>query len=173
MDVTRIFSNNMVSLAENLVDCGFDVNTLLGKGMSPLFMAVYNGHCSMAEFLLRSGADPSLGLADGSLDPLYVAVSIDNAVIVRELLLHGVDLTRRYLPWGCSILSVAFQHASHDLIKLLINSGTLICSGDIRYVLVNDLIDTHRDHLLEVISSGLYDSSITYHLLSIFWEIIS
>ena len=59
-----------------LVECGVNVNEVSGaEHISPLVMAIFNGHYDVAAYLLDHGADPNITTIQG-LAPLYATVDV-------------------------------------------------------------------------------------------------
>jgi ankyrin repeat protein len=54
---------------------GVDVNEVNGDKISPLVMAITNGHLTLAKYLLDHGADPNLATVSG-LAALYAAIDV-------------------------------------------------------------------------------------------------
>ena len=109
-----------------LVESGADVNRFNGsENLSPMVMAISNGHFDIAKVLLDHGADPNLATNQG-LTPLYGALDVQwsphawypEPVVEQEqvsylelmqaLLAHGanVNAALRSKPW--------FRTTSHD-----------------------------------------------------------
>jgi ankyrin repeat protein len=66
----RALANDQTAIAELLVRCGADGNTLYADGCSELHRQAWVGRCRAVEFLLRSGASPTIVVSDSG-HPLF------------------------------------------------------------------------------------------------------
>ena len=125
----RAAQQNDKAVVESLLDseserCDVGKPVRAHDGMSPLFIATYQGHASIVEVLLqRSGGDGPDQATDGGDTPLSAAANSGRADIVRLLLDWGafasptpgipplyiaareghVHVVRLLLDWGCDV----------------------------------------------------------------------
>lgn len=85
--VNQILQNNPESINQ--------VKQVRGNDLTPLMVAVFNGHVSIVRMLLEKGADANASLFGGKATLLHEAASLGNAEIVRLLVRHGADKTIR------------------------------------------------------------------------------
>jgi ankyrin repeat protein len=68
--------DGQMEAVRTLVDGGADINEVSGsEKMSPLVMAISNGHFNIGKYLLDHGADPKIADVNG-LTPLYAAIDV-------------------------------------------------------------------------------------------------
>lgn len=75
----------------SLVARGEDVNEAHGDGMTALHWAARNGDASLADFLLRAGADVGAGTRIGAYTPLHLAAQAGAGEVAELLLAAGAD----------------------------------------------------------------------------------
>jgi ankyrin repeat protein len=95
-----------VECAQILLDAGARINTADPDGISPMLIAIINGHYDVAGFLLNKGADPNLADNTGRT-ALYSAVDF-----------NSVPVSNRPAP-----KVIDNQMSSLELIKLLLDKG--------------------------------------------------
>jgi ankyrin repeat protein len=88
-----------------LINAGADVNFKNRKGKTALFNACEHGDEQVAILLLKSGADPNVGMPT----PLWLAARAGLTNLVKELCYHGADINVR-----CGIESPLELAAIHN-----------------------------------------------------------
>ena len=94
-------------------------------------IACTEGNKSMAETLLKAGADPNVAFS-GRVTPLLLAVQGQHKDCVKLLLAHGADVNQSG-PMGIYPLAAAAAENYLELAKLLLASGAQVyqeMSGD-------------------------------------------
>ncbi|MBK1826025.1 ankyrin repeat domain-containing protein [Haloferula rosea] len=134
-----------LELVEKLAELGADPNArasrgnggggnLKTKGATPFFMACWTGDLPLMKALLKAGADPTLGNADGS-SPLLAACGLgvpapgeepsseDDAIAAASLLLElGADINE-IDKRGETVMHCAAYKSSPGLIRFLDKNG--------------------------------------------------
>lgn len=105
-----------------LMDHGFDVNQTTEVTGDALVGAAVTGDVSLADFLLRNGADPKNGNFYGEWEALVWAIAGDNrsTEMVRLLLDHGAEIR------GGGALIAAAEHGNLDATRLLVERGAVL-----------------------------------------------
>ena len=102
---------------------GLDLESACGKGLSPLSIALDNGHIPVAQLLLEHGADPNG--AGGA--PLFYAASTGNLPAIRTLLrIPGIVLNppiQRTTNVCCFALAMVAEKGHFEVVKILANAG--------------------------------------------------
>lgn len=99
------------------------VNTFAADGFTPLILAAFFGHQTVAEVLLSRGADVNLPATDemGSR-PLHSAVASRHLAIVESLLKAGADVNVRQRD-GFTPLHLAAEIGQLEMARLLLQHG--------------------------------------------------
>lgn len=112
-----------------------------------LHAACFHGHWQLCEFLIESGADVNLPLANTGETPLHAALCKQGQprynLVVRVLLAHGADPNRTTLPGvetgafmrdcrtqGETALHRAAAFADEEVIQLLLDAGAVVDAKD-------------------------------------------
>ena len=108
-----------------LLEHGADVNAWnVGRDVTPLLVAVFEGQQAAVEALLKAGADPNVRSSEGDT-PLRTCVEMGNVGMASILL--GAGATRAINDWGGLTGYTALGHAADRLdlpmIKLLLDAG--------------------------------------------------
>jgi len=108
-----------------LLEHGADVNAWnVGRDVTPLLVAVFEGQQAAVEALLKVGADPNVCSSEGDT-PLRACAGAGNLGIATLLL--GAGATRTINDWGGLTGYTALGHAARRLdlpmIKLLLDAG--------------------------------------------------
>lgn len=133
-----------VNQVQALLDEGPRINAMSSDG-TPLFLAASNEHDDVVWALLRQGADPDRGRADGTT-PLMAAASTGNERVVDMLLAGGANVDARN-DNGDTALSYAALNSQLVVTKRLLRAGADVDvvneSGEsllMRVVARNDLL---------------------------------
>tara|TARA_B110000208_G_scaffold100171_1_gene124932 strand:- start:72 stop:1823 length:1752 start_codon:yes stop_codon:yes gene_type:complete len=126
-------SDNTVGLARwlsrgvdpNMVDADGD-SMPENKGAPLLYIAARQGHVSMIDALLRSGATVDLATADGGRTPLFIAAQNGHTAAVVKLLAAGADVNKATAKHGCTPLWAAAQKGHLTVVTKLIAAGALV-----------------------------------------------
>ena len=105
-------------LVNELLNNGSNPNAII-QGAIPLLPAIENGDVEIVRALLEAGADPNLNRA--SL--LKSAACVGNAEIIKLLIEHGCDTSRRTHPSSSSALNDAARRGHLEAIRVLLNAG--------------------------------------------------
>lgn len=85
-----------IDIAEYLITCGIDINSVKAGGLMPLHMASIFGRTDMVKFLVKRGANLNIRSKDGGT-PLHFAVASRNSEIADFLRLSGAkDIPREF-----------------------------------------------------------------------------
>jgi ankyrin repeat protein len=99
-------------------------NEFAADGFTPLGLASFFAHPTVARVLLASGADPSQAAHNGTrVAPLHSAVAGGSVEIVRELLAHGADVHARQEGGFTPLHNAAFEGVE-EMILLLLAHGS-------------------------------------------------
>lgn len=107
----------MPGLALMALDAGTDPNAINSVGVTPLILAIREGHEDLVELLLKRGAAPNLYGAYG-YTPLMWAVSANRMEAVKLLLKHGANPAAK-APDGRNALDLARQLKRGSYIAVL------------------------------------------------------
>lgn len=100
------------------LDAGADIEEQQ-KGVTPLFLAVSNGHPEAAELLIDRGADVNHESALGL--PITVAVLKNSVDLIRLLITHGADPNAA--ARGEHMLHFAVANGCLDCVEVLVEAG--------------------------------------------------
>ena len=92
IDLADAITKGNTNRMQQLIDGGADVNYLGQDDMRPLFWALAKQNISGFKFLLDHGADPNIVTKHPPLlNPLEIAVCMDDSRYLEELLTHGAN----------------------------------------------------------------------------------
>ena len=140
-----IEENNLDEVAGLLESNPHYINAKDEFGNTPIHIAVYNGNASIAELLIKKGAN--INVENNREEcPIHIAVYNGNASIAELLIEKGanIDLENRH---NQSPLHIAVYNGNASITKLLIDKGAKRFVGDESYY-------TPIDYALE---QGNYD----------------
>lgn len=89
---------------------------------SPLYLAVRNNKHLLAKKLLEEGADTEQPNNEG-VTLLHLAISLNNAYIVWQLILHGADTNATTYNEGDTPLHFAAGNGNFAIINMLLRTG--------------------------------------------------
>jgi ankyrin repeat protein len=99
------------------------VKTYSHDGWTPLHLACFFGHATLAEMLIAQGAEVNARSRNGMQNtPLHAAAAGRNRDAVRVLLEHGADVNARQ-EGGWRALHAASQNGDVEMVRLLIAGG--------------------------------------------------
>jgi len=84
-----------VKIALLLIQRGASVSVQDANGVTPLHLAIADGHNRMTALLLQAQADPLLSTSDDALTPLHFAAIYNRPQVIRALSKAGVALNPR------------------------------------------------------------------------------
>jgi ankyrin repeat protein len=84
-----------VKIALLLIQRGASVSVQDANGVTPLHLAIADGHNRMTALLLQAQADPLLATVDDALTPLHFAAIYNRPPVIRALSQMGVPLNPR------------------------------------------------------------------------------
>ncbi|CAG9860711.1 unnamed protein product [Phyllotreta striolata] len=127
LEEKRFFKSCLYGLiheVKKLVQNGFDVNKRHHLGWTPLLVATVNGRYEVAEYLLKSGADPNL--SDNYINPNRTANEKGmhplEVLMIRDEEFSNV-LNNRATFLGFTPLHYAVLTDNLDVVKLLVRNG--------------------------------------------------
>jgi ankyrin repeat protein len=91
-------------------------------GRTALVEAARFGRTSMAEFLLKRGADPNLTANDGRT-ALIEAAWLDHTDLAQTLLSHGADPNIKEVDGRTALIGAAARHGGSGMVRLLLDQG--------------------------------------------------
>jgi len=99
------------------------INNYSPDGWTPLHLACFFGHATIAEALLVHGADVHAQSHNAMQNmPLHAAAAGKNCDAVRILIEHGADVNARQ-HGGWTAIHAAAQNGDVEMVRLLIASG--------------------------------------------------
>lgn len=117
-----------LTLICDLLDSGANIHSRMGKGDTPLFLAVRSENREAVELLLQRGANPNIQNHSG-WGPLHTAAVQGYTELVRLLLDHGAYVDPRTKQgWTPLFLTVGCGHV--DVAKLLLESNADVFAED-------------------------------------------
>ncbi len=131
-----------------------DAEQSLPPGTTPLHIAATNNHIGIATLLLDRGADPTMAKLTGGMAPLQIAVRNHRAGMARLLLGRGADVS---LTWGFDpgyAVYFAALHADSEMVKVLVEHGSPVCSGGELSCLRAALVNRDADMALYLVDAG-------------------
>ena len=116
------------NVAELLIQKGADVNSIDARGLTPLLCSVMEEDIESIKFWLSHGADVNFAFHDSDdpedvLNPLNMAVVLENTQIVQLLLDGGADIVYRSLNHWDALRSACTENEETDILELLISHG--------------------------------------------------
>jgi ankyrin repeat protein len=118
---------NDVERVKNMVDGESAlVNSYSKDGWTPLHLAAFFGHDSLAELLLDKGAlidNPSRSKASYGNSSLQAAVAMGRMETVKLLLERGANVNFVQEPSGLTALHIAASRKDLAVVRLLIQKG--------------------------------------------------
>ncbi len=113
--------NNLKDI-ENYANNGFDLDTRDKYGKTPLLIAAEMGYNSIAECLLKYGADPNAADIRIGFSSLMIASYVGNKRLVNTLIEYKADVNA-LSHWGCSPLSLAMGNNHKNIVRILLHAG--------------------------------------------------
>ncbi len=107
---------------ETFLEQGVDAQAADDHGMTPLFLAVKNGHRDVAALLLEQGVAVNPRRPDG-MTPLSLAVQQGHRDVVTLLLNKGADVKGQVRMGGVTLLHVGAYRGDQKIIELLLKHG--------------------------------------------------
>ncbi|CAC5419076.1 unnamed protein product [Mytilus coruscus] len=141
------YSGVLLSLIQEVLNRGVDVNLCNCLGVSPLLGSVMRGHTEFVKLLLDNMADTNKCESKG-LSPLYAACQTGQMEVVKLLLDNKADINK-CLYNGASSLYIACQEKRIEIVKLLLDN-----KADIDQCLFNGISPLYlacKDNYIEVV----------------------
>jgi bla regulator protein blaR1 len=113
-----------ISVIEELVKKGANVNCAIDGDGSPLIAAARNGNLEMVGLLLNLGADPNMAVS-GDGNPLIMAAREGHSEVVTLLLDQGANIDQM-VPEDENALIQASSEGHLQVVKLLVGRGANI-----------------------------------------------
>jgi ankyrin repeat protein len=101
---------------------GLDVNAKNDRGGTAVFLAAETGNIAAIKMLLQHGADLTFE-ADNTDTAFMIANRRDNSAVVELFLDNGLQLEARYMADSNTALTLAVDHGSINVAKLLLKRG--------------------------------------------------
>ena len=133
----------------------FYVDYAIENGDTPLYIASFNGHLEIVEFLLRKGAKVDLGNKDGET-PLYIASQEGHLKVIELLLRNGANPNIACSD-GITPLYMASQQGHIEIVDIFLKVGAdlnLYCSGNRATPLHIALYNGHTKVVKLLLSQG-------------------
>jgi ankyrin repeat protein len=112
-----------LELAQTLLYAGANIRaTTRVGGYTPLLIASRNGHATLVDARLASGADPNLATSNGAT-PLMMAAQGGNADVVKALIARGADVNAKEKVKNETALMIAASYGRADVIRALTAHG--------------------------------------------------
>lgn len=111
-----------IDVVEELILSKADLNTTFNS-ISPLCIAIINNHFEIAEMLIRNGANLELSDKKSGMNALHLATLRDLPEIVKLLIVHGADLTKK-TNTGYTANDIASLKKNANLINVLSSKVT-------------------------------------------------
>ncbi len=105
-----------------LIKAGADVNVRNKFGVTPLIMALQNGHAVVVKLLLAAEADVNAALKTNGVTPLFMASLQGHSKVVKLLLAAGADVNAK-TNRGDTPLSIAKMRGHTRVVKFLKEHG--------------------------------------------------
>ncbi len=119
-ELINMLLNNRPREVKTLINNGADVNTIVYKDVSILWLSASQGYTDIVETLLMNGADINLS-SDGKLC-LFIAAEKGHQKVV-ELLLNRMANINYQSDNGMNVLHIAAENGHADIVELLIREG--------------------------------------------------
>jgi ankyrin repeat protein len=116
-------NKNNISLVEQLIQNGADVDELDGNQDSPLVIAAYKGYDEIVKILLEKGADVRAVDPGMKATALHAAAYAGQMEAARLLINFHIDINKQGPYNGYTALHDAIWQNNIDVVKLLLDSG--------------------------------------------------
>jgi len=113
-----------LKLALLLIQCGAQVNAQDASGITPLHLAVVDGHARMTQLLLQCNADHALTESGDGLNAVHLAAIYNRPSVLRALAQYGCSFNSRD-DEGDTPLHWAHRFKHEQLAVLLVTLGAL------------------------------------------------
>lgn len=117
-----------VSQIQPFIEQGANVNIISRDNITPLYLAVQQGHTEMTKMLLDNGANVNAQSSD-KVTSLYIAAQKGHVEIVKLLLKRGADTELGY-KGKFTPLYVAAANGNDEIVRLLLNYNADVNSTD-------------------------------------------
>ena len=118
-----LWSKGSFETVQKAVQQGADVHKVPGKGFTPLMNAVGNPDNRVVDLLLKAGADPNAGTANG-LNPIrVVAMFGENPEVVHMLAKAGANLEKPDGLGYTPLMTAIDRNANTEIIRALLKAG--------------------------------------------------
>ena len=107
-----------ISLAQQMIDNGADVNYVDKNNQSNLHYAMWNKDLEVAKLLIKNGINVNIKTKKG-FSAIYIP---DDVKLVKYLLEHGADVNLKMIA-GWTTLHSAASSSNMELVKLLLKHG--------------------------------------------------
>jgi len=114
--------NNDIAKVASDIKMGANINGQMQDGLTPLFMAVANGHVDMATLLLDAGASPDLGLKETNATPIMLAAQHGKMDMIKLLLAKGANINC-VMTNGITPLFLAVQGPNLETAHVFLDAG--------------------------------------------------
>jgi ankyrin repeat protein len=112
-----------VTLVDQLIKAGANVNAANRVGATPMFIAAVNGSAAIIEKLLVAGVDPNAPLLSSKETAIMVAARTGKPEAVKVLLDRGAQANAKESLRGTTALMWASEQGHADVIALLASRG--------------------------------------------------
>ncbi len=166
---------SIIKLSTVHIDC------LSHSGLSPLILAIQNGHTKIVELLLQNGA--KVNLQQNGWSALMYASQDGHAKIVELLLQYGANINL-CAHSGLSAIAIAAKNKQARIVELLIENGAhsfalwniFICpidGADIVFTLIKENSTTLDRYLSPILKSHDPENKLLANMLNALFQINS
>ncbi len=121
-DLHRAVRDDNRDVIQGIADSGADLDSLSGRGETPLIMAILDGKVEVVDLLLAKGAGIEARNARG-FTPLHAAAYVGNVEVANILLSAGANLDDHDNFGGVSPIAVAAEEGHAEIVRLLVANG--------------------------------------------------
>lgn len=148
-----------------LIDKGADVNvkSTVEEYTFPLSIAIRNNSLEAIKLLVDSGANVNERINSRKVTPLYHAVSVKNAELVKLLLANSADVDATNIS-GESALLLAVKQDLEDVVQMLVDAGANLNQNGPCYSALHCAVVNSRVNLVKILLKAGADVNVVSKL---------